>query len=154
MLQISGRVCKDDHRISLILLDMGVAQQPNMERKKDRGVRWGEAGGSTPKNTHLLSFPFSLCLSLSLPPPVLSLCLFISVHHSPLSGLRSSCLSHTHTHTHTHTGGGLSLIQHLISTILLFKLIQTPTQTHTEPERSLACPPTHRHSAHRPSNTC
>ncbi len=64
-----GRVCEDNHRIFLILLDMGVAHQPYMERKED-------GGGCPTKNTHLLSFPFSVPLSLSLPPPILSLSLY------------------------------------------------------------------------------
>lgn len=53
----------------------------------------GSGGGSTPKAP--ICF---LSLSLSIPPPILSLCLFTSVHHSLLPAPYSSCLNHTYTH--------------------------------------------------------
>lgn len=85
---------------TLNLLDMGVAHGPVTEGK--RGGR-----GSTPKNTHLLSFPFSRPLSLS-PPPLysFSLSLYQSLHQFPPSPrpcpARSCHLSHTHPHKMVH----------------------------------------------------
>lgn len=85
--QILGRVCEEDQSILLILLDLGVAHQPNMKREgeRERGRQGGREGGEGlhTKNTHLLSFPFSLLLFVSTSSYSLSLSFCQSLYKCP-----------------------------------------------------------------------
>lgn len=135
-----GRVCEEDQGILLILLDMGVAFQPNMKREGGGMGGWGRA----PHQKHPSAFFLSLCLYLLL------FSLFVSL---PVSIIPSS-LPHTAptSITHTHTGH-LSLIQRDISMIgatIMYYTISIDIKTKLERARvgmqngisPFVCPPT------------
>lgn len=121
-----GRVCLEDHRILLILLDMGVAHQLNMER----------GGGCSPHQKHPSAFFPILSLSLFV-------CLFLfSFFVSSLVSIIPLSVPHSLDKSHTHNG--LSLIQHdiyKISATIFNQAILIGMMTYTDTQSSLDITP-------------